>query len=227
MKFEFAPHKIKLINSPAAWLLTLLVLVGLLLKAAVNISEPPWICPILVVISIIIIFIIIWITFKLQTVYRPLLQEDIYYSKWLKQERKDFKNFHAENTQSKSTTSIEKTDIENQRINRYQKYKGLFLIHTWRPSKIPGQTADIVVKLCQHKRGPLSENQIEKVEYTLGSMFFNEPVIKTNSGENFKLEVSAYAPMLCLARIHLKDGTTPIILERYIDFNTEESGLHF
>jgi hypothetical protein len=60
---------------------------------------------------------------------------------------------------------------------------------------------------------------IEKVEYELGPKFFNGPILKTNREEQFRLEVSAYGPMLCLARIHFKDGSAPILLERYIEID--------
>ena len=38
---------------------------------------------------------------------------------------------------------------------------------------------------------------------------------------NFELEVSAYRPMLCLAKVNLADGTT-VKLTRYIDFPVDE-----
>lgn len=108
--------------------------------------------------------------------------------------------------------------LERRRIGRYQENYGLFLVHTWRPSDSPGQVADIAISLRQHGDGPLSEGKILSVEYVLGPKFFNNPVAKTNANDNFRLDVSAYAPMLCLAKVKFTDGTSPIILERYIDF---------
>ena len=40
--------------------------------------------------------------------------------------------------------------------------------HYWRPSDKPRQVADIVIRLHQHNLGPLSEGQVENVEYQLG-----------------------------------------------------------
>lgn len=39
---------------------------------------------------------------------------------------------------------------ERRRIETYQRNRGLFLAHTWRPSTEPGQVADIVIYLRQH-----------------------------------------------------------------------------
>lgn len=70
----------------------------------------------------------------------------------------------------------------------------------------------------QHGKGPLSEGRVDKVEYQLGDKFFRGPRSKTTPSDSFRLEVSAYGPMLCLARVHIKDESAPVILERYINF---------
>ncbi len=91
-------------------------------------------------------------------------------------------------------------------------------VHTWRPSEVPGQEADIAITLYQHGEGPLTQSKVQSVEYHLGPKFFRYPVIKTDPTDNFRLDVSAYAPMLCLARVHFGDGRPPLELERYCDF---------
>lgn len=108
--------------------------------------------------------------------------------------------------------------LEDMRVRIYQDNEGLFLIHKWRPSTVPGQVADISIMLTQHKNGPLTRQEVESVEYQLGSMFFVERVIKTNASDNFRLDVSAYAPMLCLAKVTFITGRPPLYLTRYIDF---------
>lgn len=112
---------------------------------------------------------------------------------------------------------------ERRRIEIYQHNRGLFLAHTWRPSTQPDQVADIVIYLRQHgdpERDdcPLSRGLVRKVEYHLGSMFSDRTIVKRNRKRNFRLEVSAYGPMLCLARVNFTDGSLPVDLERYIDF---------
>lgn len=112
---------------------------------------------------------------------------------------------------------------ERRRIEIYQRNRGLFLAHTWRPSTQPGQVADIVIYLRQHGDPehddcPLSRGLVRKVEYHLGPKFLDRTIVKRNRKRNFRLEVSAYGPMLCLARVHFEDGSPPVDLERYIDF---------
>ena len=101
----------------------------------------------------------------------------------------------------------------------YENNRGLFLVHSWRPSRTPGQVADIVIWLHQHGGyGPLVDGKVVRVEYHLGPYFEDEEVIKTNKDETFRYEVSAYGPMLCLARAYIDGEDEPIELERYIDF---------
>jgi hypothetical protein len=115
------------------------------------------------------------------------------------------------------------SEREERRIELYRRSRGLFLAHTWRPSTQPEQVADIVIYLRQHgdpehEDCPLSQALVSSVEYHLGPRFSNRTIVKKNRRRNFRLEVSAYGPMLCLARVHFIDGHAPVDLERYIDF---------
>jgi len=162
--------------------------------------------------------------FVMQTRFRTHLQDDPYYAEWLKRQEETFADFTAENLEAfpkqRQIISHKLTydEYEKRRVKRYEAQKGLFLIHAWRPSKIPRQIADIVIWLHQHGDGPLSRGVVEKVEYHLGPMFFDHVVTKYNANEGFKLEVSAYGPMLCSARAFIRGEEKPIELERYIDF---------
>lgn len=136
-----------------------------------------------------------------------------------------FGAFKPQNIQMLGTTLLpiaqypdEWQRLENMRVKVYQDNEGLFLIHRWKTSTIPGQVADISIMLAQHRDGPLTRHEVESVEYQLGPMFFAERVIKTNASENFRLDVSVYAPMLCLAKVTFKSVRTPLYLTRYIDF---------
>ncbi|MFL5799603.1 MAG: pYEATS domain-containing protein [Actinomycetota bacterium] len=121
----------------------------------------------------------------------------------------------------------DETGLLKRRDDIYQDDRNLFLVHTWhQPSRTPGQLADISIRLAEHKkqRGPLkdvrplSNRQVEKVEYNLGSSWFRgEDVAKTNAEDGFRLDVSAYSGALCLARIHFTDGKV-VVLQRYLDF---------
>jgi hypothetical protein len=105
----------------------------------------------------------------------------------------------------------------------YARNRGLFLVHTWKPSKKPGEVADIVIRLREHRDtsarpSVLAEDKIDAVRYELGRMFSNEPFVKRDKEDGFALSVSAYKPMLCVAEVTFRDGHDPIILSRYIDF---------
>lgn len=218
-------HKItKPIQLLAVWFVTLVLLVGSLLGAAAVVTAPTWLPAMLSIAAVVFVPIFLIAAFIMQTRFRTHLQDDPYYAEWLKRQEETFANFTAENLelpqQQGEIRTRERTydEYEERRVNRYQNQKGLFLIHAWRPSKTQGQIADIVIWLHQHGDGPLSQGAVEKVEYHIGPMFFDHVVTKYNKHEAFKLEVSAYGPMLCSARAFIRGEDEPIELERYIDF---------
>jgi hypothetical protein len=117
-------------------------------------------------------------------------------------------------------------NLDTLRVAEYERTRGLFLVHSWRPSEDRSQVADVVIRLQEHRDTStrpslLAEGRVESVKYELGRRFFEEPRIKRNRGRDFALEVSAYRPMLCLAEVRFNDGPPPVYLSRYIDFPTE------
>mgnify|MGYP001583046769 CR=1 FL=1 len=223
---KIEPHRItKPIQMLAVWFVALVLVDGAFLTAAGLITTPDWVAPMLAIAAVVFVPLFLIAAFIMQTRFRTHLQEDSYYSKWLEKHEKTFVEFKAENIFSGQINSTigfhvakSKDEFEHRRIQRYEEQKGLFLIHDWRPSLQPGQVADVVIWLHQHGSGPLAEGKVEKVEYQLGPKFFDRPVTKYNSRESFKLEVSAYGPMLCLAKAYIRGIKQPIELERYIDF---------
>jgi hypothetical protein len=238
---QIQPHLItKPIQMLAVWMSGLVVLDGSFLTAARFLTEPAWLPPLLAISAVALVPLFLIALFLLQTKFRPQLQEDSYYSEYLERQTKVFRNFKAENLRtgqanaSGAETKIglefvkiagdivagpkfDAEGLEAVRVRRYEKYQGVFLVHSWRPSREPGQVADIVLRLQQHGDGPLRSGLVEAVEYALGPKFFAYPQVKTNRDESFRLEVSAYGPLLCIARVCLKDGST-FDLERYLDF---------
>ncbi len=118
---------------------------------------------------------------------------------------------------------------EERRKEAYVENRGLFLVHTWQPSQEANQVADIIVRMQQHFPNlplpddveadlPLADGKIKSVEYYLGPKFFRTTVTKADAADGFKLEVSAYGPVLCLAVVNFDDGHDPIELRRYLDF---------
>jgi hypothetical protein len=223
---KIEPHRItKPIQLLAVWFSALVLLDTAFLVAAAKISNPAWVAPMLSVAAVVFVPIFLIAAFLMQTIFRPQLQDDSHYAEWLKRREKMFRQFTPENKPQRKAAVIsianETTFLdppEQMRIQVYAKQKGLFLVHDWRPSGAPGQLADIVIWLHQHQQGPLSDRTVDRVEYYLGPKFFDRPVVKRSDSDAFKLEVSAYAPMLCLARVFLKGEQEPIDLTRYIDF---------
>lgn len=233
--YKIEAHKItKPIQLMAVWFMALLLIDSAFLTAAAKITTPAWIAPTLAISAIVFVPLFLGGVFLMQTVFRKELQDDQFYSEWLKRQEETFEHFTPENIINNSSTSANITEstsivqgrdisvspssLEEVRIRTYKDNKGLFLVHTWRPSLTPDQVADIVIWLQQHGKGPLSNGLVEKVVYQLGDKFFKKPKVKTNPSEAFRLEVSAYGPMLCVAQVYFKNDTVPLTLERYINF---------
>jgi hypothetical protein len=221
------PEKVtKPIQLVATWFAALVLLVGAFLGAATTARRPAWIPVLFGMAAVLAVPFFALFVFRLQTKYRPELQEDPYYSKYVADEEQ-LRNFQPENlsgakngTISEPTTK-ETASMEAIRDKIYEQHRGLFLIHTWRPSQVPGQVADISIRLHEHGKRwtPLSDGVVERVEYYLGSYFFGgNSVIKTNAKEAFRLDISSYGTTDCVARVYFKDGTPPAILDRYLDY---------
>ena len=81
---QIEPHKItKPIQLLAAWLLGLVLVNGTFLMAAEKIHEPNWLTTALVIASISNVPLFLLAIFLLQTRFRPEMQEDSFYSKYL------------------------------------------------------------------------------------------------------------------------------------------------
>jgi hypothetical protein len=207
-----------------AFLAALVLVEASTLGGAAAINDPVWVRALLSAAAVLWVPLFIGVTFLLLTRFRPQIQQDPYYNRWLDRTQPAFRGFQPENlpTQASRPAGVAAADTSEERDKErkaiYRKHEGLFLVHTWRPSAVPDQVADIVIELYQHNEGPLTRGEVESVEYQLGPKFFTEPVVKTNAGHNFRLEVSAYGPMLCLARVRFLDDREPLDLQRYINF---------
>lgn len=225
---QIQPHKVKSpIQLLAVWFAALVLLDGAFLTAAACISQPSWVSPTLCIAAVLFVPVFLVAAMVMQTKYRTHLQDDDHFSGWLERKEQRFEKFKAENITPQveiPTPVVAKRvssygDPESKRIGFYENQRGIFLIHDWVPSRTKGQVADIVMGLYQHQEGPLSRGEVERVEYHLGPKFFKgKPVIKTNGSDSFKLEISAYGPVLCLARVYIKGETKPLEISRYIDF---------
>ncbi len=95
---KISPEKItKPIQLLAAWLIGLLLLVSTLLAASGTVKEPDWLPAFFGISAVAIIPVFLVLIFLLQTKYRPEMQEDSYYSKYLNQKTAKTKNITAVN----------------------------------------------------------------------------------------------------------------------------------
>ena len=123
--------------------------------------------------------------------------------------------------------------LEARRKEVYRENSLLFLVHDWVPSTKDGQIADVTIRLIDHQKfdkpsnrllpvpgGPISLGEVHSVEYELGPKFFDSTVVRSNPEDNYRLDVAAFSPMVCVAKVLFKDETrAPLILCRYINFN--------
>ena len=217
---KIKPEKIKTpIQLLVVWLIGLVVLVSGFLTASTVNHNPEWLNPMYGITAVALIPLFILLIFILQTRFRPELLDDKSYI----EHKILFKNFVPENIIS-TNNNIEKgdfksfQDLENERKQNYEMNQGVFLVHDWRPSTVEGQKADVVIYIIEHPNKTLTKEKIRSVEYELGRKFFDTTIIKTDERDNFKLNVSAYAGMLCIARITFFDDTI-LTLTRYINFD--------
>ncbi|MFD2938780.1 hypothetical protein [Flavobacterium notoginsengisoli] len=107
MNKQIKPEKItRPIQLLAAWLIGLILINTAFLTAASQINKPDWASGLLIISSVVNVPLFLCSIFLLQTKFRPEMQEDTFYSKYL--ERK----YNGEN--EKQLTSKQKTNIEKE-----------------------------------------------------------------------------------------------------------------
>jgi hypothetical protein len=211
---NLTPH---LVTNPVA--LIAFGIGGVLFSALLSIWIPLWLVISLIILVVVAVAVAVFVLIK-----HPELRmegEHLYNAT-----RDEFDGFRPDVTQHTSSQPEERSELDALRIEKYERNRGLFLTHRWRPSEQRGQVADIIIRLLEHsdtstRPSVLEEGKVESVKYELGRRFFEEPTVKRNRQDNFALEVSAYRPMLCLAEVRFNDDHPPVHLSRYIDFPTD------
>jgi hypothetical protein len=113
--------------------------------------------------------------------------------------------------------SSNSTELEHYREEVYHDNQWLFIVHSWKRSANPNQVADITIKLIEHnKPGPTG---VRRVSYFMGRNFGNKVITSDTPKDGFSVMVSAYGPMLCIAKVELINEIAPLFLYRYIDFD--------
>jgi hypothetical protein len=208
----------------AVWFIGVVVLVISFLFAAVRFDHPTptlfaWTAVAVVPGSFLILLYFLLFRFQLrsESQYRSRLDESV--RLWQEWEQGEFVDFDPHKTQDPSTED----GLENEPVQIRQKYEthqGLFLVHSWRPSTRSGQVADALISLQEHPYGtkPLTNNKVESVEYQLDLSVSTDPIIVQDATNNFGIFIALNRPVLCLAKVTLSNGSTPLTLERYISF---------
>ena len=133
------PHRItKPIQLMAVWFVALLLIDSELFTAATFIKEPSWIAPLLVISAICFIPLFVVGVFLMQTVFRKELQEDQFYSKWLKieatqgQATKETVEAAADISKSKKRTLMEYMILNTLWTKQVNKWPDLDKFFTFR-----------------------------------------------------------------------------------------------
>lgn len=125
-KNSIKPENItKPIQLLSVWLLGLTILVSGLLTAAKALDKPSWLPVFLTISAVAIIPLFLILIFLLQTKYRPQMQEDIYYSKYLNKDTNRFEKLKE--PQEQSTTINELIEISNKTKEQLEKISNLLL----------------------------------------------------------------------------------------------------
>jgi hypothetical protein len=125
-----------------------------------------------------------------------------------------------------SRIGASKLDAEA-RHQTYASQKNLMLVHKVKPTgethvEVGLPVYDVAIYLFSHKgRGAL--NEVRLVEYYFGDYFgkdlgeYGSKYLVQNGSEGFAVRLTAYGPMLCIAKLIFHDGST-VFSQRYLDF---------
>jgi hypothetical protein len=127
----------------------------------------------------------------------------------------------------KVATSI-RPDWTRAREEEYERTHRLALVHIYKPSTRRNQKYDISIYLMRHHSGQ-GDNQtvgfteIERAEFFFGSSWGNRIFTSSNDGGVIGVNTSAWGTFLATCRVAFNDGSAPIVLHRYIDFEMAPS----
>ena len=115
------PERItKPIQLLAVWLLGLILLVSAFITAAATIKDPKWLAPFFSISSVAIIPLFLILIFLLQTRFRPQMQEDEYYAKYLNSNTKSKESIAPEILFDTLSKKIDEKLIELSSITKEQ-----------------------------------------------------------------------------------------------------------
>ncbi|MFA5120650.1 pYEATS domain-containing protein [Zavarzinia sp.] len=109
----------------------------------------------------------------------------------------------------------ENSEMGDERGVIYNESRNIFVCHRISISKSDNQLYDIDIYCITHKNGTLSI--VKDVSYFLGSQWKNKIIIANNRHNGFAIRISAYGPVLVLAKLRFSDDTE-FLQYRYVDF---------
>lgn len=110
-----------------------------------------------------------------------------------------------------------------EREAEYARTQGLALVHIYKPSTQSGQNYEISIYITRHIRGP-EKNQttafdnIERAEFFFGPSWGDRIFTAQNNGGIVGVNTSAWGTFLATCQVIFRDGSDPVVLNRYIDF---------
>jgi hypothetical protein len=108
-----------------------------------------------------------------------------------------------------------------EREEEYSRTHRLFLVHVYEPSTSPGQKYDITIFLLRSV-SPLNQregfSEVEKLELYFGPYWNDAIFTSANNGGLIGVRTSSWASFLATGRVTFNDGSDPLILHRYVDF---------
>jgi hypothetical protein len=123
----------------------------------------------------------------------------------------------------------DQSDWTGEREAEYERTKFLEMVHIYKPSTRPGQKFDVSIYLMRHVSGE-SRNQItafteiDRAEFFFGPSWGNRILTARNGGGVIGLNTSAWGSFLATCRVVFNNGSPPVVIYRYVDF--EMAGSH-
>jgi hypothetical protein len=123
---------------------------------------------------------------------------------------------------SKDAASIH-ADWTIAREQEYARTHRLELVHIYKPSARRGQKYDVSIYLMRHHSGEEANQttgftEIEKAEFFFGVSWGNRIFTAVNDGGVVGVNTSAWGTFLATCRVIFNDGSAPVVLHRYVDF---------
>ena len=121
------------------------------------------------------------------------------------------------------TAIASQSDWTAEREAEYQRTHRLELVHIYKPSTRSGQKHDISIYLVRDD--PLGRpsqttnfTEVEQAEFFFGETWGNRIFTTKNNGGVIGINTSAWGTFLATCRVTFRDGSSPVVLHRYIDF---------